>query len=67
MNLDEQIRERAYQLWEAEGRPDGQDFEHWLRAREEIEPVAKEGDPLAGGVESSVAIPMPRSGAGAEQ
>jgi hypothetical protein len=61
MNLDERIRERAYQLWEAEGKPEGQDFEHWLRAREEVEPGDEEGDSLAGGVESSVAIPMPRS------
>jgi hypothetical protein len=24
------VREAAYYLWEAEGRPDGRDLEHWL-------------------------------------
>ncbi|HCJ29065.1 MAG TPA: DUF2934 domain-containing protein [Pseudomonas sp.] len=60
MNADERIRERAHQIWEAEGRPEGREAEHWARARDEIEPFYKEGDPLAGSVESSVAIPMPK-------
>ncbi|HCL74320.1 DUF2934 domain-containing protein [Stutzerimonas nitrititolerans] len=61
MNEDDRIRERAYQIWEDEGRPEGQQAEHWARAREELEPFYKEGNPLAGSVESSVAIPMPKS------
>lgn len=28
------IRERAYHLWEADGRPEGRDAEFWERARE---------------------------------
>jgi hypothetical protein len=28
------IRERAYQLWEADGSPHGSDLEYWERARE---------------------------------
>ena len=32
----EAIRQRAYALWELEGRPDGKDLEHWLRAEAEI-------------------------------
>lgn len=31
---ERRIRERAYHLWEAEGRPDGRDAEFWERARE---------------------------------
>ena len=31
---DERIRERAYALWEAEGKPHGNDLEYWERARE---------------------------------
>ena len=27
---------RAYQIWEAEGKPDGKDFEHWLKAEAEV-------------------------------
>lgn len=31
--MDEQkIREAAYQLWEKEGKPQGQDLEHWFTA-----------------------------------
>ena len=30
----QRIRERAYHLWEADGRPDGQHAEYWERARE---------------------------------
>ena len=35
-DLDEQIRRRAYEIWETQGRPHGRDEEHWQRAREEI-------------------------------
>ena len=31
------IRERAYDLWVSEGRPDGRDVDHWLRAEQEID------------------------------
>ncbi len=27
---------RAYQIWEEEGKPDGKDFEHWLKAEAEV-------------------------------
>ncbi|MBW7850606.1 MAG: DUF2934 domain-containing protein [Rhodospirillales bacterium] len=30
------IRERAYQLWEADGRPAGRAVEHWVRAEAEM-------------------------------
>lgn len=30
---DAQIADAAYHLWLAEGRPAGQDMDHWLRAR----------------------------------
>ncbi len=34
--LEIQIRERAYELYEARGREDGHDLEDWLSAEEEI-------------------------------
>ncbi len=34
--LEDQIRERAYELYESRGREDGHDLEDWLRAEEEI-------------------------------
>jgi len=33
-NLEERIRVRAYYLWDANGRPSGQDEEFWYKARE---------------------------------
>lgn len=39
----EKIRLRAFQIWEAEGRPEGRDMEHWVRAENELSmmPVSK--------------------------
>jgi len=34
---DDLIRERAYGIWIAEGRPHGQDLAHWQRARHELQ------------------------------
>jgi Protein of unknown function (DUF2934) len=33
---EERIRQRAYHLWEADGRPEGRDTEFWERAEELI-------------------------------
>lgn len=32
-DYEQRVRERAYQLWEAEGKPHGRDVEFWERAR----------------------------------
>jgi hypothetical protein len=40
------VRERAYALWEREGRPEGRAEEHWFRAEAELR--AEEADPSAG-------------------
>lgn len=34
---DERIRQRAHDIWEEEGRPEGREYSHWLRARAEIQ------------------------------
>jgi hypothetical protein len=34
---DERIQKRAYQIWEAAGRPIGKAIEHWAQAEREIE------------------------------
>lgn len=46
--LDERIRERAYHIWEASGRPSGRDEEFWQRA---CEMVATSADQLGSGVQ----------------
>jgi hypothetical protein len=33
---EQRIRERAYQIWEREGCPEGKTTEHWLQAETEI-------------------------------
>ena len=33
---DEAIRDRAYYIWEAEGKPAGKDAEHWQQALQEL-------------------------------
>jgi len=35
-NLLEQIRERAYAIWECKGKPEGQELDHWLLAEQEL-------------------------------
>jgi hypothetical protein len=35
-NLEQQIRQRAYQLYEARGREDGHELEDWLNAEAEV-------------------------------
>ena len=32
----EAIRERAYLLWEQEGKPDGKSLEFWFRAKQQL-------------------------------
>lgn len=41
---EQRIRERAYSLWEEDGRPDGREQEYWHRAERLI---AAEADPSA--------------------
>lgn len=33
---DERVRKRAHEIWEEEGRPEGREYSHWLRAKAEI-------------------------------
>lgn len=35
-DLIERIRQRAYELWEADGQPEGRELEHWLQAEQEL-------------------------------
>ena len=39
---EEKIRRRAYEIWEAEGKPEGREQEHWERAAREIEQETSE-------------------------
>ncbi|CAI8789885.1 DUF2934 domain-containing protein [Pseudomonas sp. IT-P2] len=48
---DKRIREFAYQIWESEGKPEGQEARHWEMARKlaEAEALAPKKSPKAAG------------------
>ena len=35
-DIDEKIKQRAHELWEAEGSPEGRKLEFWLQAEREL-------------------------------
>ena len=45
--IEENIRTRAYLMWELEGRQEGKADEYWHRARERIESEAQSAYPPA--------------------
>src|SRR5208282_5674090 len=59
------VRERAYHLWEADGKPHGRDVEYWQRARELVsteegavsglrpDPETHSGTPYQTGIEET--------------
>jgi hypothetical protein len=40
-SIEQRIRDRAYQLWEHDGRQEGRSHEYWERARTEREPSSE--------------------------
>lgn len=62
---EQRVRERAYHMWEAEGKPHGRDVEYWERARELIgmeesagsgllpNPMTEPDSPRATGIEEA--------------
>ena len=45
-DVEQRIRERAYQIWIEEGQPAGRDKEHWAQAEQELSGTAERGPPL---------------------
>lgn len=39
---EDKRRQRAYRIWEDEGRPEGRDLDHWQRAEEQHEMTEEE-------------------------
>jgi hypothetical protein len=60
---EERIRQRAHQLWEADGRPEGRHDHHWSQAEREIDAAdpAHEGPTHGTPVAPGSAIPDVRS------
>jgi hypothetical protein len=40
----QKIRDRAYQLWEEQGRPEGRETDHWAEAERQVRPGVNEGE-----------------------
>ena len=64
------IARRAYELWEHEGRPDGQEKEHWSRAEAEIgsdgsDPDGPEPQGMPGDADTAAATMAAEAGRGA--
>ena len=60
MNREERIRQRAHEIWEREGRPEGREQQHWYQALEEIM-VEEEGSLSSAGEEDPEPISIPAS------
>lgn len=67
MTTDHQdrIRQRAHQLWEQEGRPEGRHDEHWKQActemgGDELQPGTPAGDDLAPGNQGTIESQLAR-------
>jgi hypothetical protein len=54
-NLDEAIRERAYHLWIADGRPEGKADLYWLSAQRELLTISVEAGSHAAAPTDAVA------------
>ncbi|WP_108003282.1 DUF2934 domain-containing protein [Mycoplana dimorpha] len=57
---DEEIRRRAYGLWESQGRPEGSQERHWQQAEHELE--AEERAKVAPASRSRTASTRPAAG-----
>ena len=60
MQDDSRIRERAHQIWEQAGRPDGEHQAHWLQAEREI--ATEGGAPGATNSDPSPTLNAPDDG-----
>jgi DUF2934 family protein len=45
---EEQIKRRAYELWDEAGRPEGRELEFWHRAERDLQGASDRGDPAKG-------------------
>jgi Protein of unknown function (DUF2934) len=53
--LRRRIEERAYSLWESDGRPEGRDLDYWLQAEQEVVGQSTPGEEaLLAGIDQGV-------------
>ncbi|MFC7051145.1 DUF2934 domain-containing protein [Hansschlegelia quercus] len=59
--LTQKIRERAFQLWEEAGRPEGQEDEHWAQAERDIRGSGDESESEESRLDKSLEETFPSS------
>ena len=57
LDREETLRQKAYEKWESEGRPDGDHDRHWREAESEFSTV--ESEELHDGIEGDQGKPSP--------
>jgi hypothetical protein len=60
----DRIRQRAQEIWEQEGRPEGRAEEHWARAERELGPPPAGGRAKAAGQPKAAGAKKAPNGAG---
>ena len=58
MDRERLIRERAYMIWEREGRPDGRADVHWFQALRELQAEGRLAGPRVAGPQSGSCFPV---------
>ncbi|HEX7858375.1 MAG TPA: DUF2934 domain-containing protein [Sphingobium sp.] len=53
---EQQIRARAYALWEADGKPHGKDLLHWDQATREVDGLIATTDPAEIQAEEAIEV-----------
>lgn len=66
MSRDQIIRDTAYAIWEAEGKPEGRAAEHWRQAEARIDQSLKGNKAAAGAEVTKSAAGKPRAKAPAK-
>ena len=63
MQDQERIRQRAHEIWEGEGQPEGRHAQHWAQASREIEAQGgKAPPPVPAALDDSPTVTAPGSG-----
>ena len=61
-----EIRERAYSLWEADGSPEGKEWDYWLRAEQDLDGGAAKPKRSANGAAKSPSTRSTKAGSAAK-
>ena len=65
---DDEIRKKAYSIWEQDGCPEGQALEHWFRAKEELSKEELASNPMISPEENAKEmLPGPNKSGGAQK